>query len=102
MLPSLRRPAVSPAPEAALALFCALLPPGLGSPHFERAGAWSPTERSRAECWGEMFAVGQATERQASSGGRRGFQTSPRGRQRLGPGLRAQPETIDLKPIGFL
>ena len=89
MLPSLRRPAVSPALEAALA-------------NFERPGAESPTGWSRADCWGEMFAVSQATERQASSGGRRRFQTSPRGRQRLGPGLRAQPETIDLKPIGFL
>src|SRR5580700_10530619 len=102
MLPSLRRRAVSPALEAGLAPFGALLPPGLGSPHFERPEAESPTGRSRAECWGEMFAVGQATECQASSAQRRRFLTSPWGRQRLGSGLRVEPETIDLKPIGFL
>jgi hypothetical protein len=102
MLPSLRRRAVSPALEAGLAPFGALLPPGLGSPHFERPEAESPIGRSRADCWGEMFAVGQATECQASSAQRRHFLTSPWGRQRLGPGLRVEPETIDLKPIGFL
>jgi hypothetical protein len=46
--------------------------------------------------------VVQATECQASSAQRRRLLTLPWGRQRLGPGLRVEPETIDLKPIGFL